>query len=93
MRLDAPTAWAMEACCCAPTLGYGSTFPFVQYKPLGIGERIRAVLSDPGCQLDSGSQHGIVQGNKPWEAQTSGSLHPNLSAWMLMLDGANAPSV
>ena len=44
MRVDAPTAWAMEACCCAPTLGYGSTFPFVQFKPLGIGERIRAVF-------------------------------------------------
>src|SRR5215813_6704559 len=32
-------------CCCTPTLTYGPTFPFVQFKPPEAGERIRAVLS------------------------------------------------
>ncbi len=61
---------------CARGMGYGGvvlhshtqvrpTFPFVQFKPLGVGERIRAVLSGTGCRLDSGSQHCIVQGDKP----------------------------
>jgi hypothetical protein len=47
---------------CARGMGYGGvvlhshtqvrpTFPFVQFKPLGVGERIRAVLSGTGCGL------------------------------------------
>src|SRR5215831_18032497 len=35
-------------CCCTPTLTYGPTFPFVQFKPPEAGERIRAVLSGAG---------------------------------------------
>src|SRR5262245_34637841 len=44
-------------CCCTPTLTYGPTFPFVQFKPPEAGERIRAVLSGAGCRPGSGSQH------------------------------------
>ena len=53
---------------CAHSMGHGGvllrshtrvgpTFPFVQFKPPGVGERIRAVLSGAGCRLGSGSQH------------------------------------
>src|SRR5262249_1346925 len=60
-------------CCCTPTLTYGPTFPFVQLKPPEAGERIRAVLSGAACRPVKPTC--IVQGAKPGEAQTSGSLH------------------
>lgn len=69
------------------------TFPFVQFKPLGVGERNRSVLSGADCRLDSGSQHCIVQADKPGRRKQVARRIRNPSAWMRMLDGASALSV
>jgi hypothetical protein len=42
------------------------TFPFVQFNPLGVGERMAQAVG-----LARAANTCIVQGDKLWEAQTS----------------------
>jgi hypothetical protein len=94
MRVDAPTAWAMEACCCTarprvplenrparrPPLP-GDAPMCNMNRPGSVKEfaqcfRAQAVGPTRAANTVSYKEtNHIVQGDKPWEAQTSGSLH------------------
>jgi hypothetical protein len=72
---------------CARGMGYGGvvlhshtqvrpTFPFVQFKPLGVGERIRAVLSAQAVGSTLAANTVSCKETNHGRRKQSGSLRP-----------------